>query len=119
ASTAVSALVAAGFAERIAGLGGLDALFDVGRLDASSPSIGLVRWLRSVVLVMRPTLPSVLHTRALAASLATFGVRCSLVVVGDRPYRPADVVDAIGHVSLLGALPDAPVGAGALCGQHL
>lgn len=117
ASTAVTALVAARFGDRLAALCGLDALVDVGRIDAGSPALDLLRWSGSVVIVARPTLSSVLHTRELVASLATTGVRCSLAVIGDRPYTPGEVVDAIGAVHLIGVLPDDPVGARALCGN--
>lgn len=117
ASTAVTALVAAGFGDRLRGLVGLDALIDVGRIDVASPALHLVRWLGSVVLVARPTLADVLHTRELVASLRSAGVRASLVLVGERPYSPAEVVDTIVHAPLVGVLPDDPVGARALCGD--
>lgn len=117
ASTAVTALVAAGFGDRLRGLAGLDALVDVGRIDAASPALDLVRWLGSVVLVARPTLSDVLHTRELVNSLRAAGVRASLVLVGDRPYSPAEVIDTIGPAPLVGVLPDDPVGARALCGD--
>jgi hypothetical protein len=117
ASTALAALVNAGFGDLLRGLGGLDALVDVGRIDATSPSLDLIRRLGAVVLVARPTLTSVLHTRELIASLAAIGVRCSLLLVGDRPYGPAEVLDAVGSVALLGVLPLDPIGARALCGD--
>lgn len=117
ASTAVAALVAAGFGDRLRGLAGLDSLLDVGRIDAASPSLNLVRWLGAVVLIARPTLVDVLHTRELAASLRSVGVRCSLIVIGDRPYTPNEAADAIGNVAFVGVLPDDPVGARALCGD--
>jgi hypothetical protein len=113
----VTALVAAGFGDRLRALAGLDALVDVGRIDAASPALHLVRWLGSVVLVARPTLSDVLHTRELVGSLRAAGVRASLVLVGDRPYSPAEVIDTIGHAPLVGVLPDDPVGARALCGD--
>ena len=117
ASTAMAGLVGAGFGDLLAGLSGLDVLVDVGRVDASSPAVPLLCRFGSVVLVARPTLASVLHTRELVASLRSLGVACSLIVIGDRPYSPADVVDAIGPVDLLGVLPDDPVGARALSGD--
>jgi hypothetical protein len=117
ASTAMAGLVGAGIGDLLAGLSGLDVLVDVGRVDASSPAVPLLGRFGSVVLVARPTLASVLHTRELVASLRGLGVGCSLIVIGDRPYSPADVVDAIGPVGLLGVLPDDPVGARALSGD--
>jgi hypothetical protein len=117
ASMAMTALVAAGLGERLAALSGMDALLDTGRLDATSPTLPLLQELGSVVLVIRPTLPGVLHTRELAASLLSIGVRSSLLIIGDRPYSPGDVVDAIDSAGLLGVFPDDPVGARALCGD--
>lgn len=117
ASTAMAALAAARFGDQLTGLSGMDVLIDVGRVDAASPSVALLRDLGAVVLVARPTLGSVLHTRELVAALRSFGVRSSLLVIGDRPYSPAEVVEAIGTVALVGVLPDDPVGARALCGD--
>lgn len=117
ASTAMAALVGAGIGARLAGLAGMDVLVDVGRVDATSPTVPLLRDLGALVLVARPTLTSVLHTRELVGSLQGAGVRCSLLVIGDRPYAPTDVVDAIGPISLVGVLPDDPVGARALSGD--
>ncbi len=111
ASTAMAALAAARFGELLRGLSGMDVLLDVGRVDAASPSVPLLRELGAAVLVARPTLGSVLHTRELVASLRSFGVHSSLLVIGDRPYSPAEVVEAIGAVALVGVLPDDPVGA--------
>lgn len=117
ASTAMTVLVAAGLGARLAALSGMDALLDAGRLDATSPTLPILQELGSVVLVVRPTLPGVLHTRELAASLLSIGVRSSLLIIGDRPYSPGEVVDAIGSVALIGVLPDDSVGARALCGD--
>jgi hypothetical protein len=113
-STAIAALVAAGFGDRLRGLSGLDALVDVGRIDPTSPALAFVRWLGRVVLVTRSNLASILHTRELAANLDTLGIAVSMVVVGERPYPPGEVQAALTSVTLVGVLPDDPSGAAAL-----
>ena len=117
ASTAMAALVAARVGAVLTGLAGMDVLLDVGRVDAASPVLPMLRELGTVVLVARPTLTSVLHTRELVSSLRAAGVRSSLIVIGDWPYSPSDVSDAIGATALVGVLPDDPVGARALNGD--
>lgn len=117
ASTAIAALAAARIGDLLTRLSAMDVLLDVGRVDAASPTVPILRELGAVVLVARPTLGSVLHTRELVTSLRGVGVRSSLLIVGERPYSPAEVVDAIGAVALVGVLPDDPVGARALSGD--
>jgi hypothetical protein len=117
ASTAMGALVAARVGAVLTGLAGMDVLLDVGRVDAASPTLPMLRELGSIVLVARPTLTSVLHTRELVSSLRGAGVRSSLIVIGDRPYSPSEVAEAIGATALVGVLPDDPVGARALSGD--
>jgi hypothetical protein len=117
ASTAVAALVAGGIGSVLTGLVGLDILLDVGRVDAISPILPLLRYLGSITLVTRPTMPSVLHTRDLVASLQAAGIQSSLIVIGERPYPPSEVVEAIGTTALVNVLPDDPVGARALGGD--
>ena len=80
------------------------------------PGSGEVRALGEVVLVARPRVTSVVHTRDLAASLRHLGVRVSLLLVGDSPYSPAEVGDAVGGLVVIGVLADDPAGAAALDG---
>ncbi|MCU0310705.1 MAG: hypothetical protein MUE36_07160 [Acidimicrobiales bacterium] len=116
AATALSSLVAGGLAECLSGLSGLDVLVDVGRLDVDSVGTELVRAVGEVVLVTRPLVTSVVHTRDLAASLRQLGVRVSLLIVGDSPYSPAEVGHAVGGLAVIGVLADDPAGAAALDG---
>jgi hypothetical protein len=117
ASTAIAALVAAQVGAVLTGLTAMDVLLDVGRVDATSPVLPMLRELGSIVLVARPNLTSVLHTRELVSSLRGAGVRSSLIVIGDRPYTPSEVAEAIGATGLVGVVPDDPVGARALSGD--
>lgn len=117
AATAIAALEAGGLASCLAGLGSVDALIDAGRLDPSSPSLPLVRAAGVFVLVVRPTLESVLHSRELVSALRSQGCFPHLVVIGDRPYAPSEVANAIGSDRFLAELPEDPVGAAALRGE--
>lgn len=117
ACTALDALASAGLGALLRDQQRFDVLGDVGRIDATSPSLRVLRELGAVVLVARPALGSVLHTRELVASLAAMGVRSSLLLVGDRPYAPSDVLEATRAAAVVGVLPEDPVGAAALAGE--
>jgi len=116
AATAIGALATAGLAERLGALDGLDCLVDVGRIDATSPALPLVRAASMVVVVTRSSLESVRHTRELVTGLRSMHLRPVLLVVGDQPYAAQDVADAV-EAKLLGAIPDDPTGARALAGD--
>lgn len=116
ASTALTELVAAGLYEQFISAASYDVLVDVGRIDPGSPALDLVRSARRVVLVCRPTLESVAHTRDLVSALAGLGARSSVIVIGDRPYAPRDVAEAVG-AELVGELPNDATGAAALAGE--
>jgi hypothetical protein len=117
AHTALTTLVGAGLGDRLAELDGVDLLVDLGRIDPTSPALGLLQPQSRLVLVARPDLESVLHTRELERSLNALRVRTSLLLIGDRPYSPADIATALGGVPVVGVLPDDPVGARALAGD--
>lgn len=93
--------------------GGADVLVDCGRASPSSPALSLFARADLVVLVARPRLDEVAHVVHRARDLRGAGCRLGVVVVGDRPYRPADVA-SVCDVPLLGALPHDPVGAAAV-----
>ena len=98
----------AGFLGR---LGELDAdvLVDVGRLDATAPMPSLAAGAGRVVLAARPRLCD-LHALATfvearagdASPLGAGGL--GLVLVGDGPYRDAEIADALG-IEVLGRIP--------------
>ncbi len=116
ASTALRSLTASGLGAVLAAPSDLDLLVDVGRLDAASPTLEIVAAVGAVTLVVRSTVAGVLHTRELARSLQAMGIRSAVLVIGDRPYGPVEVADAI-RADILGVLPEDPVGARALNGE--
>jgi hypothetical protein len=109
-------LCTAGLGGCLSALANFDVLVDVGRVDLGSPALPLVRAADRVVMVVRPSLESVVHTRDLLGSLDLPSDRVVTVVIGDRPYPPDEVAAAVG-AELLGELPDDPVGAAALAGN--
>lgn len=89
---------------------------DAGRCDAASElSTGaLLEALSLVVVVCRPTLASVEHTRDLVTRWEGSGPDMAAVVVGgDWPYRAADIGAALG-IGVLGVLPWDPRGVSGL-----
>jgi len=117
ATTAIEALSTGGLSRCLTALATVDTLVDVGRVDPGSSTLPLLRSADRFVLVVRPSLESVLHTRDLVASLRSLGRRASVLVIGDRPYAPDDVAEAVDADELVGVLPDDPVGAMALAGN--
>jgi len=115
-TTALTELVNADLAGHLAALSGHDVLVDAGTIFPASPMVPVLRSIRWLNVIARPTLESILHTRELVAALGAMGVRCTVVVVGDRPYAPIDVAEATG-AHLLGSLPADPIGAAALAGE--
>ncbi len=115
-SMALGELVNADLAGHLASLATHDVLFDAGTVHPGSPTLTVLRTVRWLNVVARPTLESILHTRELVGALGGMGVRCGVVVVGDRPYSPFDVAEATG-AQLVGSVPFDPVGAAALAGE--
>jgi hypothetical protein len=118
AAAAVELLHRAGFDALLEGLALRgDVLVDFGRLDALDPRAPMLPHLDALLVVARPTWSQVHHigTR-LAAWRAHANVR--MVLVGDRPYGPADVAEALG-VDVVGVLADDPSGAGVFSGSHV
>lgn len=116
ASTAIRSLVGAGLVDRLVDLDHVDVVVDAGRLDALSPALPLATRADVLALVMRPTVESVLHTRALVTALRSMGSAASLLVVGDRPYGADEIATAV-DAPVLGVLPDDPIGARGLAGE--
>lgn len=115
-TTALSELANADLAGHLSALGGHDVLVDAGTVHPGSPMLTVLRAVRWLNVIARPTLESILHTRELVSAVHGMGVRCGVIVVGDRPYAPFDVADATG-AALVGSVPFDPVGAGALAGE--
>lgn len=115
-ATAVTELVNANLAHALGADTGFDTLVDIGTISANSPTLPLLRTFRHVVLVVRSTLESILHSRDLVTALTATGVRSELILIGDRPYSPLDVCEAVG-APLLATLPFDPIGAAAVAGE--
>jgi MinD-like ATPase involved in chromosome partitioning or flagellar assembly len=97
-----------------------DVIADCGRVSDSLPT-DLLERCDAIVVVLRPTLGAVHHARELVRALSesmpglpdeTLGV----VVVGDRPYSPKEVADAI-ELPMRGAVPVDLTNASALRGE--
>jgi hypothetical protein len=90
-----------------AGLGDADVLVDCGRFCPASAAAGVVAAADAVMVVVRPTAedlyPAAHRVRALAG-LAPRAV-VGLVLVGSRPYGPAEVSGQLG-VRVLGVVDD-------------
>jgi MinD-like ATPase involved in chromosome partitioning or flagellar assembly len=105
-------------AELLAGLDGLDGtdvLADLGRLDPGSAAAPVLRAARLLVLVTRPTLAELQHLAHRVAALREASRALGVVLVGDGPYRPAEVARALA-VEVLGTLPLDRHGADLLAG---
>jgi hypothetical protein len=89
---------------------------DCGRVASSSPVRPVLRSADVVVVVLEPTVVAVEHLRRRLPSLdrPVLG-RLAVLLVGDRPYRPAEVESAAG-IPVLGSLPVDPRGVAALYG---
>jgi hypothetical protein len=93
-----------------------DVLIDLGRLDSTDALAPMLGHLDELLVVVRPTWSHVHHVAA-RLSVWKASARVRLVLVGDRPYGPADVVDALG-VEVAGVLADDAAGAGVFNGAR-
>lgn len=97
-----------------------DVLADCGRLDPASPAMELIRAADLVVLVARPTAAGIVHSASGVETLGRAGVEAAVVLVGERPYPPAEVRDALANAGLraeiLGSLSHDPQAAARLAG---
>jgi len=73
-------------------------VIDGGRLDARSCAAELVRSADVIVVVFRPTVEGVEHARMRLLSLS--GTRVIAAMLGERPYRAAEVAAALGDIEL-------------------
>ena len=80
-----------------------DVLIDAGRLSTSALAAPLVAGADRLVLVARPRLEELTALAHRLEVLRAFGPAPELLLVGDRPYGPDEVADALG-VPVLGVL---------------
>ena len=95
---------------------GVNVLADCGRLAPDSPVAELVESAALTVLVARPTAEEVAHLCSRVTALRCARARLGLVLVGERPYGPDEVADAVG-AEVIGVLPEDPRGAALLAGR--
>lgn len=90
-------------------------IVDVGRWASNGPGTGLAAVADTLVVVVRPTVDGVEHVRARVDDLqaAARTTRLAALLVGDRPYGPAEVAAALG-IPVAGTLPIDARGVGAL-----
>lgn len=99
--------------DALGGWGGT-VVVDCGRWDRSGPAVPLAAVADAVLVVLRPTVESVEHVRARLDDLRSVGAATvTALLVGDRPYPPAEVAAALG-IPVAGVLPFDPRGARAL-----
>jgi hypothetical protein len=107
-------------AARLAGLlesAETDVLIDAGRMPAAPLAAPLIESADRLVLVVRPRVEELTALAHRLAHLSTLGPAPGVLLVGDRPYGPDEVADAIG-APVLGVLAADPAAADALaaCG---
>ena len=76
---------------------------DCGRWDPRQPSSDRVTGSSLVIVVIRPTVTSIEHARSMLNPLAAMTKKISVILVGDKPYGPAEVGEAL-NVDVLGVL---------------
>lgn len=91
------------------------AIVDVGRLRPSSPTLHLTTRASTVVVVARPVAEELIAAADRIGSLSAAGIPVGVVLLGDRPYRPDEVVVEFGW-DLLGVVATDSRAAGALSG---
>ena len=78
---------------------------DCGRWDPSGPTVPLAGMADALIVVLRPTLEGVEHVRARLDEFHSAGPgTIAALLVGDRPYPPAEVATALG-IPVIGTLP--------------
>ncbi|WP_210717693.1 chromosome partitioning protein [Amycolatopsis acididurans] len=98
-----------------AGLPDAAVLVDVGRVDASSPALPLLRGADSVLVMARPHADELSHVATLLGEVPTWTRTPGLVLIGDG-YDRTEVEHEL-RVPVMGTLPDDRPGAAVLCGQ--
>ncbi|MGK2957956.1 MAG: hypothetical protein ACSLFB_06085 [Acidimicrobiales bacterium] len=115
-ATAVIAAVVARLAPWAAAQPSLQVIADLGRVSPKSPAIGFARAADAVLLVLRPQIEEVVHVAHRAQALRDAGCTTGLVLIGERPYGPAEVAEA-AQCEVFGVIADDPRGASILRGQ--
>jgi hypothetical protein len=92
--------------------------FDLGRIDDLASATERAPGADLVLLLAEPTVADVEHLRArLADGPEPRATRIAVLLIGDRPYRPAEVEATLG-MPVVGALAVDPRGVAALYGDR-
>lgn len=112
---AVLADVAGVLAGWCSGRSGPDVIVDCGRVAPSSPALGLLARADVAMVLARPRLDQLRPAAHLLAALETAGVKASMLLIGEDPYRPDEVASALG-AEVAGVIAWDPRTAAALSG---
>lgn len=93
-----------------------DVLVDVGRLRPGAENSPLVEVADIVLVVTRPRVEELQQLPARLRALRPLGSRLGLLLMGERPYPPAEVAVAL-DCEVVGVLPSDPRSASALSGS--
>lgn len=78
------------------GRSGPDVIADCGRVAPGSPALGLVARADVTMVLARASVDQLRPAAHRLAALETVGVEASLLLIGDRPYRPDEVASTLG-----------------------
>jgi len=87
-----------GFGAAMASAEATDVVVDCGRIWPDSPALGLFLAAPVALLVVRPDTEGVVAAQLRATALVDAGMdaeRMGVIIVGDRPYGPAEVAEAL------------------------
>lgn len=93
-----------------------DVVIDLGRLDPDGALAPVLGCLDELLVVLRPTWTQVHHVAARLGAWQAM-THVGIVLIGDRPYGPVEVADALG-VEVVGVLADDASSAGAFNGTR-
>ncbi len=94
---------------------GPDVIADCGRVGPGSPAFGLVARADVAMVLVRPSVDQLRSAAHRLAALEMVGVEASLLLIGDRPYRPDEVVSTL-RAEVVGVIAWDPRTAAALEG---
>lgn len=103
-------------AGRLADLEEVTVVVDCGRLQPGSPAMPVVGEADVVLVVARPDAEQAPAAASRARQLDGEGRPAAVLLVGDDPYGPAEIVEEL-EVSVAGVLVDDPRGAAVVAGQ--
>jgi len=95
----------------------MDVIIDCGRIPPGLPTVGVIAEANVVLVLTRPTLDQLRPAAHRVDTLNTSGVDAGLLLVGDKPYGPAEVTASM-KVSVTGVVAWDPRTAAVLTGSH-